>query len=396
MSLPVRHAIVAGAGIGGLVAALALARAGLRVTVLERLSVLEDVGAGIQLPPNALRVLGQLGLADVLDTRANTPPAVRVRRARDGRDLMCLKSAAMAARWGTAGRVIHRADLQRLLIEAVALEPGITLDMGAAVAGFAAGADGVAVALRRGLIRQQLTGDLLIGADGMRSAVRSKLAGVDDLRFSGHVAWRALIDMGRLPAHSRAPETTLWLAPKAHAVQYPVRGGTLMNVVAVVENAAAGAADDDFWNQPGDPAMLTARFRHGAPALRQLLEAAEGWRVWPLYERASQAPWTQDRVALLGDAAHPMLPFLAQGAAQAIEDAGVLGAALAGNGDTMLALASYEKQRRERAEHVARQSARQGRIYHMAGLAALARDFVMRHSGEARLLRKLDWLYAAT
>ena len=396
MSLPDRHAIVAGAGIGGLVAALALARANLRVTILERLPVLDDAGAGIQLPPNALRVLDSLGLGDALGARADTPPALLLRKARDGRDLMRLPGAAMQARWGAAGRAIHRADLQRLLIEAVALEPRITLDLGAAVAGFAAGADGVAVALRRGLIRQQVSGDLLVGADGLRSSVRAKLTGADDLRFSGHVAWRALIDMQRLPAHSRASETTLWLAPKSHVVHYPLRGGALMNVVAVVESRDAGASVDDIWSQPGDPAVLAAIFRGSTPALRQLLDAAEAWRVWPLYERPSQAPWTQDRIALLGDAAHPMLPFLAQGAAQAIEDAGALGAALAGTGDTMLALAAYERQRRARAEDVVRQSARQGRIYHMTGLGALARDLVMRHSGEARLLRRLDWLYAPT
>ena len=396
MSAPPRHAIIAGAGVGGLTAALALAREGLRVSVIERAAVLEETGAGIQLPPNALRGLGTLGMGETLRARADATQGLHVRGLRGGQTLMRLPQAAMQARWGAPSLVIHRADLLRLLLEAVALTPGISIVTGMAVAGFAAGADGVSVALRRGLLRQQITGDLLIGADGLRSAVRAapQEGGGDDLRFSGSFAWRALVEAERLPASLRTAETALWLGPKLHLVHYPMRQGALVNVVAVLAGGAPAAPVKDEWNAPGEAAVIQAAFRQSAPAARALIDAAENWRVWPLYDRLPSPGWTQGRAALLGDAAHPMLPYLAQGAAQAIEDAVALAAALRGNGDTAAALITYARERQARTTEMVRQARKQGRIYHLSGPAALARNLVMRYSSEARLLKRLDWLYA--
>ena len=397
MSGAQRHAIIAGAGIGGLTAALACARAGLRVSVIERAPQLEEAGAGIQLPPNALRALETLGLGEALRARADQPTGLRVCEARNGRELMALSADSMRARWGAASLVMHRADLLRLLVEALALHPEISLMTGAALAGFSSGADGVAVALKRGLLRQQTAGDLLVGADGLRSAVRTRLGegGAASPAFSGAFAWRALIDAGRLPAEWRGGETRLWLGPKLHLVTYPLRAGQLVNVIAVLAGAASSAAPKDEWNEPGDPARIEAAFAAAAPALRQLIAAAESWRVWPLHESAPLTNWSQGRVTLLGDAAHAMLPFLAQGAAQAIEDAAALGDALQANGDTDAALLAYERARMARATEVMRQSRKQGAVYHLSGPAAFVRNLVMRHSGEARLLKRLDWLYAA-
>ena len=397
MSGAQRHAVIAGAGIGGLTAALACARAGLRVTAIERAAQLEEVGAGIQLPPNALRGLDSLGLGEAVRARADQPSGLRVRRARDGRDLMALNQESMQARWGAPSLVMHRADLMRLLVEAAALHPDIALTTGAALAGYSNGADGVAVALKRGLLRQQIAGDLLIGADGLRSAVRARLSegGGDAPVFSGAFAWRALIDAGRAGADWRSGETSLWLGPKLHLVTYPLRGGQLINVVAVLAGAAPEAAAKDEWNEPGDPARIAAAFSQAAPQLRALIATAQGWRVWPLFESAPLANWSQGRVTLLGDAAHAMLPFLAQGAAQVVEDAVALGAALKANGDTDAALLAYQRARIARATGVTRQSRKQGALYHMSGPAAFIRNLVMRHSGEARLLKRLDWLYAA-
>lgn len=397
MSAQPRHAIIAGAGIGGLTAALALARDGLRVSVIERAPVLEEAGAGIQLPPNAMRALGTLGIGETLRARADATQGLRVRSLRGGQTLMHLPQAAMQPRWGAPSLVIHRADLLRLLLEAAALTPGISVTTGMAVAGFAAGADGVSVALRRGLLRQQMAGDLLIGADGLRSAVRAAPQdGADgDLRFSGSFAWRALVEAERLPANLRPAETTLWLGPKLHLAHYPLRQGALINLVAVLAGGAPTAPARDEWNVPGEAAVIHAAFRQSAPEARALIAAAESWRVWPLYDRPPQPGWTQGRAALLGDAAHPMLPYLAQGAAQAIEDAVALAAALRGNGDTAGALISYARARLPRATEVVRQARKQGSIYHLSGPAALARNLVMRYSSQERLLKRLDWLYAA-
>lgn len=395
MDAPARHAIVAGAGIGGLTAALALARAGLRVSVLERRPVIDEIGAGIQLPPNAMRVLDTLGIGETVRARATQTQNLQLRDMRSGRELMRLPQAAMQARWGKPGLVLHRADLQRLLLEAVALHPGIALQTGIAVAGFASGVDGVAVATRRGLIRQQMAGDLLVGADGLHSSVRAAVQtqGGDDLRFSGSFAWRALVAMDRLPQALHSRDTVLWLGPKLHLVHYALRRSTLMNVVAVVGGAPPGAAPPDEWNERGDPAAIAQAFARTAPEVRTLIAAAEDWRVWPLYDRLPK-PWSTGRAVLIGDAAHPLLPFLAQGAAQAIEDAGALARSLLANGDTAAALIGFERASLPRVTEVARQSRQQGRIYHLAGAAALARNLVMRFSGEARLLKRLDWLYA--
>ena len=391
-----RHAVIAGAGIGGLCAALALARAGLRVSLIERASQFEAAGAGIQLAPNAMRALDALGVGEAVRAKADKSAGLVVREARRGRVLMQPSAAAMEARWGTPSLVIHRADLQRLLLEAAALDADIALTAGAAVVGYSAGADAVAVALKRGMLRQQTEGDLLIGADGLHSAVRAKLwDGADAPRFSGNFAWRALIETSRVPDELRDGHTTLWLGPKLHLVTYPLRAGQWLNVVAVLQGAVNAAPAPDEWNAPGDPAVIAAALRAAAAPARALIAAAEDWRVWPLFDGADLPRWTHGRVTLLGDAAHPMLPFLAQGAAQAIEDAAALGAALKANGDTTAALLAYERARRGRAAEVTRQSRRQGAIYHMSGLAAAARNFVMRHAGEARLLKRLDWLYAA-
>ncbi len=396
MSSATRHAIIAGAGIGGLCAALALARAGLRVSVFERAPLLEEAGAGIQLPPNAMRALDTLGLGETLRARADATQGLHVRALGNGQSLMRLPQAAMQARWGVPSLVMHRADLARLLLEAIALTPGISVAAGMAVAGFAAGVDGVSVALRRGLMRQQVAGDLLIGADGLRSAVRAapQDSASDHLRFSGSFAWRALVEAERLPASLRTPETALWLGPKLHLVHYPLRHGALVNVVAVLAGGAPAVPAKDEWNVPGEAAVIDAAFRQAAPQARALIAAADSWRIWPLYDRLPPPGWTQGRTALLGDAAHPMLPYLAQGAAQAIEDAVALAAALKGNGDTAAALVTYARARLVRTSEVVRQSRRQGAIYHLAGPAALVRNLVMRYSSQDRLLGRLDWLYA--
>lgn len=391
------HALIAGAGIGGLCAALSLSRAGFRVSVFEQAEALEEVGAGLQLSPNASAILRSLGALERLIPSSLTPHAIRIRRARDGAVISILPLDDAEKRWGAPYLLAHRADLQRALLETIAGDDAITIHTGAAVAGFASGADGVAVAIKRGAIRLEATGDCLIGADGLRSLVRQKLGADKDAaaRFSGRTAWRALVESRCVPAEMRREESSLWLGTRAHLVHYPLRGGAVVNVVAIVEEDFRGSGADDFWSSPGDAARLGMRFARWHKSARDLLAAASDWRKWPLFDCDPLASWTAGRVALLGDAAHPMLPFLAQGAAQAIEDAAALGVALGRDRNIARALAGYQAARHARASRVQLESRRQGKIYHLGGPAAVVRNAALRAVGGERLLSRYDWLYDA-
>jgi salicylate hydroxylase len=386
----VPRAIIAGAGIGGLSAAIALARIGWDVAVFERAPVMEEFGAGIQISPNAARALSSLGALEAVERRASAPDAIRIRRARDGADLALLPLKDAVRRWGAPYLVIHRADLQRALLECAAALPGISLAGGAEVAGVASDADGVSVELKRGALATRERADLLIGADGLRSIVRELVGfgGRGDAPFAGRVAYRATA--ADAPRRFRGNEVGLWLGPNAHLVHYPLRSG--VNIVAVVEVSWRGAEEDAF-DGAADTAVLDRAFAAWAPDARALLAAAGGWRAWPLHHRPPIPAWSAGRVALLGDAAHPMTPFLAQGAAQAIEDAAALGAALAVNPDVEAALAAYSARRAPRAARVQREALEQARLYHMRGPLAAARDLGIRMLGPRRLLARYDWLY---
>jgi salicylate hydroxylase len=386
------HAVIAGAGIGGLCTALCLARGGWRVSLYEKAKILEETGAGLQLSPNASAILGRLGVIEPLTRFALRPKAIRIRRARDGATLAVMPLDDADRRWGAPYLVVHRADLQRALLEAIARETGIKLQTGAAVAGFASGENSVAVAIEQGAVRLKAVGDCLIGADGVRSFVRQRL-GADSARFSGRTAWRATVDAARFPPAMRREEIALWLGRKAHLVHYPLRGGAVINVVAIVDEDfyPEGA---DFWSSPGEPGFLEARFSGWAEPARKLLGVAPDWRKWPLFDCKPIASWVAGRVALMGDAAHPMLPFLAQGAAQAIEDSGALGEVLARAHNIETSLRSYQEARCPRAARVQRESRRQAKIYHLAGPAAFLRDMALRTLGQ-KMLARYDWLYAA-
>jgi salicylate hydroxylase len=396
------HALIAGAGIGGLAAALCLVRAGWQVSVFESAPALEEVGAGLQLSPNATAVLRKLNVLDRLFPTSLAPEAIRVRRASDGATLALMRLSDPEGRWGAPYLLAHRADLQRALLMAAAAEKAIKIHTGVTVTGFASGEDGVVAALRQGLLRLEAFGDCLIGADGSRSLVREKLlsGAPDALIFSKRTAWRALVDAGRAAPDALRREACLWLGRKAHLVHYPLRGGSVVNVVAIIEEAEKPAGSDESWSLRGDAAFLAARFCGWRRDARALLGAADEWLKWRLLDRDPLPNWTAGRVALLGDAAHPMLPFLAQGAAQAIEDADALGAALRADslGDRRnisRRLAAYAAGRLVRAAKVQRQSRAQGKIYHLGGAAAFARDAAMRALGGDRMLARYDWIYDA-
>ncbi len=399
------HILIAGAGIGGLTAALALARVGASVAILERAPALEAAGASVQLSPNAGRILARLGVLAGLERQAFAPEGIRVRAARSGRQLSFMPLIGARERWGAPYLVVHRADLQAALLAAVAGEAAVRLHLGTAVAGFGSvsggtasgnAATGVTVTTKQGALTRALSGDALIGADGVRSAIRGRLVAASDDRplETGRMAWRATVEPAALDPLFRMPATGLWLGHDAHLVHYPLRASGLVNVVAIVREAAAPS---EGWSAPEDAAVIGERFASWHASARRLVEAAPRWTTWPLSDRRPLPSWSAGSVALLGDAAHPILPFLAQGAAQAIEDADALASAILGvvSGTRSMpdALARYSRARQARAHRVQDAARSLGRVYHLAGPAALARDAAMAALGPHRLLARYDWLY---
>lgn len=391
-----RNVIIAGAGIGGLTAALALSRAGFRVTILEQAPQLEEVGAGIQLTPNATRVLTELGLADQLKITLVEPQAVRVMSGPSAREIVRIPLGTFAEkRYGAPYWVIHRGDLQRVLADAVRTNPDITLRLGTRVEDFATRRHGVSIKARFAgqIVEEQ--GIALIGADGVWSAVRERLRWRgSEPKFQHKTAWRALVPADSLDEAWREPVVHLWLGMDSHLVHYPVKGGALINIVAIV--------DDEWretgWSASGEPAEVLRRFARWSwhDKARAIIGTPQRWQKWALFERGGPRGGS-GAVTLLGDAAHPMLPFLAQGGGMAIEDAAVLAASLAQYAERPArGLRAYEKARRKRTAKVQALARTQGRIYGMSGPEALIRNLVMRAKGGERLLQRLDWLYQWT
>lgn len=380
---------IAGAGIAGLTLALAVARRGFDATLLEATPALSEAGAGVQLSPNATRRLHELGLLEAVAALAVRPAHVRIRRARDGADLAIMPLGDSAERrYRAPFLLIHRADLQAVLLKAVQAESRLVLNTGVPIEAIDVTPDGVAL---RGA---SLVVDGLVGADGLHSQVRRLIAPAGDpLVFSGRIAWRSLVPAEAAPPHARVAASNLWLGPGAHLVHYPVRGGSLVNVVAIVRGGAQEAAGASDWAATGNPARLAGTFASWSREARALLASAPEWRTWPLCDRAPLSRWSSGAVTLVGDAAHPMLPFLAQGAAQAIEDAAALADALLAHRSFPEAADAYERSRRDKAARVQRDSRRQASIYHLGAPAALVRDAAFRLLGPGRMLSRYDWLY---
>lgn len=383
--------IVVGAGIGGLAASIALARAGGRVLTLERAEKIEEVGAGLQISPNAGRLLDEWGVS--LGTIALEPRALSIRRASDGTTLARLPLADARDRWGAPFRVFHRADLQNALLEK-ALDLGVTVRTGVRCAGFTQNEDGVRLQVHSEKGDETLEAEAVIGADGLRSSIRAglRLAAGDEPIDLGLTAWRALLPIETAPAALRERATQLWMGPGAHIVHYPLRDASIISAVAIIEDGEAAPARPDSLS--GEELVRAIGFRRWNADLRALIEAAPSWRRWPLFGRPELARWSRGRVTLLGDAAHPMTPFLAQGAAQAIEDAAALGHAFgAGGGSIEAALDAYQKARARRAVQIQRGSRRQGFYFHLRGPAASARDLAIRALGGQGMLARNAWLY---
>ncbi|NBQ11454.1 MAG: FAD-binding protein [Gammaproteobacteria bacterium] len=353
---------IAGGGLGGLTAALALGQGGHEVIVLEQATAHRTAGAGIQLSPNASRVLLRLGLGPTLEGKVTATERSRFRHFRTGRTITEARLGGEAeGRYGAPYWQIHRADLHEALQTALA---AVTL----------LGVDGPV--------------DLLLGADGIHSEVRRWCFGEAPARFTGQVAWRFLVPSEGLPPALQARDSQVWWGPGKHFVHYPVDAGARINGVAVVE---AGAWTEESWALPGQPEDLRTAFRGWHPELQQLLERVtpEGLFQWGLFDRAPLPRWHRGPVALLGDACHPTLPFLAQGAAMAIEDSAALTLALAQAPTVSGALAVYEGWRRSRTARIQQLSRRYGWVYHLGAPLATFRNLA------APLARgtTMDWLY---
>ncbi len=302
-------------------------------------------------------------------------------------------------RWGAAYLVIHRADLQRALTDAVRSQSATELTLGATVLNFADTGGRLSVELGRGVNQTRDEADLLIGADGLRSQVRDQLGfgAQDQAEFAGRIAYRALVKVDDADVQCKQ-NIILRLGREAHLVQYPLRGGSLTNLVATIGSATptrgvnhAGREEDER----ASGSSLEDAFLGWSREARLLTKAPAQWRSWPLYHRSPISSFSLGRVALVGDAAHPMVPFLAQGAAQAIEDAGAIGRILAQVQDIPAALSMYSRDRVARAGRVQREAIKLGRIYHMGGPWAFARDTTMRLLGQRGLIERYDWLYGA-
>jgi len=388
-----QQVLIAGGGIGGLAAALACARAGCIVRLYERAPAFSEVGAGIQMGPNVTRVLQGWGLEAAVRAAAAYPARLQVRHALTGTELGTLRlGAAVQRRYGTPYATIHRADLQQLLLAAVQDLDAVRLCPGRTVQRYTDRDGAVALELDDGL---QVEGDVLLGADGLWSGVRAQLLADGPPRVAGHLAYRALVRQSDLPQSLRSQQVTLWLGPRLHVVHYPVRGGEWLNVVAIVHGQVQGRLAD--WDHAANAADLQARLVGVCADLRARIESVPAWRLWVLCDRPpvrSAAELARGRVALLGDAAHPMRPYLAQGAGMAIEDAVELGRQLA-QADRVLDVATllqrYALNRFERVAQVQARSIRNGVVFHLDGAAAWARDVALRLGGE-RLL-DLPWLY---
>ncbi|MEZ5773852.1 MAG: FAD-dependent monooxygenase [Hyphomicrobiaceae bacterium] len=393
--------LIVGGGIGGIAAALALARTGREILVLESRAAFEETGAGLQLGPNAVRMLERLGVLERVAAHAFEPVSICIHDMATSRPLARLPvREEMRRRFGMPYWTLRRQDLLDALVGRMADVPEITARFGLQIERLSLGEDPAAarrvVAHPAAADDPAIEGVAAIGADGLWSRCRAFVPAAGDTRprpgpaFSGHTAWRAMIPMEDAPAAFTEPDVSLFLGPDTHLVAYPVARGRLLNIVAVVEDPWQG----EGYDHNADPAPLLVAFARAAPAIRDLLGAVALWRRWALYGVPADRPWTRGPVTLVGDAAHPVLPFLAQGAALALEDAVALGCALQGAPDDIAgAFRRYEAARRPRAARVQAASQSNGGLYHMRGPMALARNAVMGLVPARRLLSRYDWLY---
>lgn len=384
-----RTALIAGAGIGGLAAAIALANAGFRVRVFERNDKPDTSGAGIQLSPNATRALSALGVLDGL--KAVEPEELVISNAVSRARLATMPlGQAMREKFNAPYLVCLRARLHEALAKIANDHPEIEMHFSSLVVDFAAQSGGVTAKVERSGSTEEISGAALIGADGIRSAIRMRLHPGTSPRHGGMSAWRATISASELPEDMRGKsQVRVWLGPGAHLVHYPVGNGGEINLVAVTTDPQT----TESWGEQAQTADIAARFSNWNETPRNVIASAPQFRRWSLYEAPLLSAWGKGAVTLLGDAAHGMFPFIAQGAASALEDAVTLAEKLRDTGDIAAALRAYERERLPRTRQMQSAARNVGRIYHMPRPFSFARDMVMDRIGGAGLIRQNDWIY---
>ena len=371
-SKPLEISIV-GAGIGGLVAALALKKRGHKPTIYEKTESLSELGAGIQLSPNANKVLEYLGVMEELQSDVYEPEAFQFVHYRTGKVLaqQALKNSSVKI-YGSPNYDVHRADLQKALLKIINKEE-IQIKKNSEIIDLYEEANGAFIKTKESVIRS----DAVIGADGIHSIVRKKLWGEDQARYTGNVAWRMLVPIEKISSKFLQQNTKVWLGHKKHFVQYLVKGGNFLNCVCLVEQ---NDWKNEDWSEKGDISELKNIFSDWHPEIQEILESTKPGSLykWGLHDRAPMNKWSKGRFSLLGDAAHPMLPFVAQGAAMAIEDGIVLASSLSSFDNVELGLNDYENKRKYRTAKAQRTASRNATIFHLSDFFAIFRNLVMK------------------
>jgi len=379
--------VVAGGGIAGLAAALGLARIGAETLVLEQNAAFSEVGAGLQVGPNAVRALRWLGALEAVEPYLFAPPAIRILDGPTGRELMVIRlGAGFARRFGEPYQVIYRADLLNGLLSAASSEPSVEIETSAQVAEVGQDRGNLVLVTDDG---RALNAAGVIGADGIRSTVRHFLPREGDPMYRGYAIYRALIPVEGMPEELLDECVCLWLCPGGHVVHYPVRAGRAMNIVAVTESAW----NSERWSEPALRDELDPLFARSCDALRGLTLHPLIWTKWAGADLEPSPVWSRGRVTLIGDAAHATLPFLAQGAAMSLEDAVVLARTLRRNGISD-GFELYVRLRYERTRRLTLASRKAGWHYHLDGLARKARNGVLKAMSPGRFLNRLSWIYS--
>jgi len=380
--------LISGGGIGGLITAYALARQGFPVRLFEQSPEFREVGAGIQLGPNIFRVLEKIGLKDAVLADAHRPPAQEMRDALTGKLIVRIPlEEAFFQRFGEPYAVTHRADIHGTFLKACQKSNLVTLETSRRVDSFEDTGKGVTVTLEDG---QKAEGRALIGCDGMWSNIRERIVGDGKPRVSGHIAYRAVLKREDVPKDLWRPEVVLWAGPRTHLVHYPLRRGELYNLVAVFHSDHY----EEGWNAEGSKDLLWQHFKGQCPEVLRMLERIETWRMWVLCDREPVKNWTLGRVTLLGDAAHPMLQYLAQGACMATEDAVLLAEkARAHPDDLPAAFNAYTQDRYLRTARVQIMARVYGDFYHARGVTAELRDITLSGRTPQQSYDGIAWLY---